>query len=159
MVIKVDAAFPIEWDREYYTIEETVKEKRAPCICCDDWGKVTIRGVEYKCPRCEGNWRKRDVVGTTTSYIVGRWFVDYVRSTSSDTSVVFRRKNGNGSFMDSAELTGRDLHDMTQTMYSRRKKFYDDYKFVMSEVRRLNAEERKKGADKGSGPQEGQLDK
>ena len=54
--IRVKAAFPVLWGREYYTVAEKKKETRAPCVCCDNTGKVTIKGVEYTCPRCRGNW-------------------------------------------------------------------------------------------------------
>ena len=57
--IRVKAAFPILWGREYYTVAEKKKETHAPCVCCDNTGKVTIKGVQYDCPRCKGNWRER----------------------------------------------------------------------------------------------------
>ena len=57
--IRIKAAFPILWGREYYTVAEKKKETRAPCICCDNTGKVIIKGVQYDCPRCKGNWRER----------------------------------------------------------------------------------------------------
>ena len=31
--IRVKAAFPILWDREYYTVARKQKETRAPCVC------------------------------------------------------------------------------------------------------------------------------
>lgn len=45
--IRIKAAFPILWGQEYYTVAEKKKETRAPCVCCDNTGKVTIKGVEY----------------------------------------------------------------------------------------------------------------
>ena len=60
--IRGKAAFPVLWGREYYTVAEKKKETRAPCVCCDNTGKVTIKGVEYTCPRCRGNWREKEVV-------------------------------------------------------------------------------------------------
>ena len=68
--IRIKAAFPILWGREYYTMAGKQKETRAPCVCCDNTGKATIKGVEYDCPRCKGNWREKEVVGTTTVYSV-----------------------------------------------------------------------------------------
>ena len=44
--IRVKAAFPILWGREYYTVAEKQKQTRAPCACCDNTGKVTIKGVD-----------------------------------------------------------------------------------------------------------------
>ena len=35
---------PPGWGREYYTVDSTVKQVRAACICCDNTGKVTIKG-------------------------------------------------------------------------------------------------------------------
>jgi len=72
LTIKVKAAFPIEWGREYYTVAEKKKEQRAACTCCDNTGKVTVKGVEYVCPRCKGDWREKEVVGETTIYFVAK---------------------------------------------------------------------------------------
>ena len=37
--IKGKAAFPILWDREYYTVARKQKETRAPCVRCDNTRK------------------------------------------------------------------------------------------------------------------------
>lgn len=71
MTIQINVEIPIEFGLEYYTIEKTVKEKCAPCACCDDSGKVIIKGTQYDCPRCKGNWRKREIIGETIVYSVG----------------------------------------------------------------------------------------
>ena len=71
--INIKAAFPVVWGKEYYTVAEKKKERRAPCTCCDNTGKVAIKGVEYNCPRCKGDWREREVVGETTVYSVAKW--------------------------------------------------------------------------------------
>jgi len=83
LTIKVKAAFPVEWDREYYTVAKKKKEPRAPCTCCDNTGKVTIKGVEYVCPRCKGSWREREVVGETTVYSVAKWMLDSISAISA----------------------------------------------------------------------------
>ena len=54
MNIEIKAAFPIEWDREYYTVESKEKKVFAPCVACDNTGRVRIKGEEYICPRCKG---------------------------------------------------------------------------------------------------------
>lgn len=59
MTIEIKAAFPLEWEKEYYTVDSTVKQVRAACVCCDNTGKVTIKGTEYDCPRCHGKWQDR----------------------------------------------------------------------------------------------------
>ena len=95
--IRVKAAFPILWGREYYTVAEKQKQTRAPCACCDNTGKVTIKGVEYDCPRCKGNWREKEVVGTTTVYSGAKWCqrrYEIVRKRRRN-FVVFRRGVGN----------------------------------------------------------------
>ncbi len=89
LTIRVKAAFPIEWGREYYTVDEKKKERRAPCTCCDNTGKVTIKGVEYVCPNCKGNWREKEVVGETTVYSVAKWMLDSISVTSA-TGIVLR---------------------------------------------------------------------
>lgn len=76
--IRIKAAFPILWGREYYTMAGKQKETRAPCVCCDNTGKATIKGVEYDCPRCKGNWREKEVVSTTTVYSVAKWVLESI---------------------------------------------------------------------------------
>jgi len=44
MIIEVKAAFPLEWGKKYYTVDSTVKQVWAACVCCDNTGKVTIKG-------------------------------------------------------------------------------------------------------------------
>jgi len=45
LTIKVKAAFPVEWGREYYTVDEKKKERCALCTCCGSTGKATIKGI------------------------------------------------------------------------------------------------------------------
>ena len=142
MVIEIKAAFPIEWNREYYTVAEKKKEKRAPCVCCDNTGKVTIKGVEYNCPRCNGNWREKEVVGTTTVYFVAKWVLERVSADRRGVKLVFDRVNSTVQWSGSLEVRQSDLHDMVKTDGWKPIKVYDDYKAAMAEVKRLNAEER-----------------
>jgi len=74
LTIKVKAAFPVEWGREYYTVDEK-KKLYAPCTCCNNTGKATIKGVKCVCPRCKGDWQEKEMVGETTVYSVksGCW--------------------------------------------------------------------------------------
>ena len=145
VTIKIKAAFPIEWDREYYTIDKTVKERRAPCTCCDNTGKVTIKGIEYECPRCKGNWREREVTGTTTVYSVAKWTLKSVHATSQSGIVLtFEQKNSKDRYSKSLEVRAADFRDMVRRYYGDETKVYDDYKAAMAEVKRLNAAEREK---------------
>ena len=82
--INIKAAFPVVWGKEYYTIAGKKKEARAPCICCDNTGKVTIKGVEYPCPRCKGDWREKEVIGETTVYYVAKWVLKRVDTNAAD---------------------------------------------------------------------------
>lgn len=143
--IKVKAAFPILWGREYYTVAEKKKETRAPCICCDNTGKVTIKGVEYTCPRCKGDWREKEVVGETTVYSVAKWVLNGVEVSSTQTVVLdLMRINSTGSYNDRMKIEQADFRDMVKRGYGKSVKVYDDYKAAMAEVKRLNAAERER---------------
>lgn len=146
MIIEIKAAFPIEWGKEYYTIDKTVKEKRAPCVCCDNTGKVTIKGVEYECPRCKGNWRNKEVVGETTVYSVGKWEVERISVTDGGKCKIltFVQNNGKEAGFKRIEAEVSETGDVTKRYYDVKIKFYAEYSEVMVEVKRLNAAEREK---------------
>lgn len=145
--IRVKAAFPILWDREYYTVAEKKKETRAPCVCCDNTGKVTIKGVEYLCPRCKGDWREKEVVGTTTVYSVEKWMLDEIEVSATKTILLtFRQINSKERYGNTLQMRQVDFHDMVYTGYGKSIKVYDDYKAAMAEVKRLNAAERERQA-------------
>ncbi len=145
--IWVKAAFPILWGREYYTVAGKQKETRAPCVCCDNTGKVTIKGVEYLCPRCKGDWREKEVVGTTTVYSVEKWMLDEIEVSATKTILLtFRQINSKERYGNTLQMRQVDFHDMVYTGYGKSIKVYDDYKAAMAEVKRLNAAEREKQA-------------
>lgn len=145
LTIRVKAAFPIEWGREYYTVDAKKKEQRAPCTCCDNTGKVTIKGVEYVCPNCKGNWREKEVVGETTVYSVAKWMLDSISATSATgIALHFRQMNGAERYNNFLDVRAADFHDMVCRYYGKVIKVYDDYKAAMAEVKRLNAAERGK---------------
>ena len=143
--IRVKTAFPILWGREYYTVAGKQKETRAPCVCCDNTGEVTIKGVEYLCPRCKGDWREKEVVGTTTVYSVEKWMLDKIEVSATKTILLtFRQINSKERYSNTLQMRQVDFHDMVYTGYWKSIKVYDDYKAAMAEVKRLNAAEREK---------------
>ena len=144
--IWVKAAFPILWGREYYTVAGKQKETRAPCVCCDNTGKVTIKGVEYPCPRCKGNWREKEVVGETTVYSVAKWMLERVETSKYGATLTFKQTNSTERYGDSLQIRQADFHDMVKTDGYKSVKVYDDYKAAMAEVKRLNAAERERQA-------------
>ena len=109
--INIKAAFPILWDREYYTVARKQKETRAPCVCCDNTGKVTIKGVEYPCPRCKGNWREKEVVGETTVYSVAKWMLERVETSKYGATLTFKQTNSTERYGDSLQIRQADFHD------------------------------------------------
>lgn len=145
--INIKAAFPVVWGKEYYTVAEKKKERRAPCACCDNTGKVTIKGVEYECPRCKGNWREREVIGETTTYYVAKWNLKSIAATPNGMTLYFEQLNSTERYGGSLQMRSADLHDMVYRSYGKEIKFYDDYKAAMAEVKRLNAVEREKQAE------------
>ena len=142
--INIKAAFPIEWGREYYTVDAKKKQLRAPCTCCDNTGKVTIKGVEYKCPRCFGNWREQEVIGETTVYSVAKWLLSSVTAQRHGMMMTFERVNGTGKISDTMRVRSADFRDMVcrEIRGKSDTHIYNDYKAAMAEVKRLNAAER-----------------
>lgn len=148
MIIEVKAAFPIEWGAEYYTVEKTVKEKRRTCPCCDDTGKVTIKGEDFKCPKCHGNWRERMVIGETATYSLGKWIADSVIVTRwNGITVKFNQTNDKTGYGNSIDLGEEELKTMVYEKYGNKKKIYNEHKAALQEVKRLNKEE--KAGDSG----------
>lgn len=152
MVIEIKAAFPIEWGREYYTVESKEKKVFAPCVACDNTGKITIKGEEYTCPRCKGNWREKEVVGRTTVYSVGKWVLVAVEEKSPwprgarRTTLTFQRANAEttGGSYNTIIIRAESFDTMETQEIGRPRKLYDDYKTALAEVKRLNAEEKRK---------------
>lgn len=152
MVIEIKAAFPIEWGREYYTVERKEKKVFAPCVACDNTGKITIKGEEYTCPRCKGNWREKEVVGSTTAYSVGKWVLVAVEEKSPGprgarrTTLTFQRANAEttGGSHNMIIIRAESLDTMETQEIGRPRKLYNDYKTALAEVKRLNKEEKGK---------------
>lgn len=142
--INIKAAFPILWGKEYYSVASKKKERRAPCTCCDNTGKVTIKGVEYDCPRCKGDWREREVVGETTVYSVAKWELKSISATPRGINLYLEQTNSTERYGGNLQMSSEDFHDMVYRSYGKVIKFYDDYKAAMAEVKRLNAVEREK---------------
>ena len=147
LTIKIKAAFPVLWNREYYTVAEKMKETRAPCVCCDNTGKVTIKGVEYDCPRCKGNWRERETIGKTTVYSVAKWVLERIDVNQYGISLTFKQTNSTERYGGSLQVRQSDFRDMVATTSGKTVKVYDDYKAAMAEVKCLNAAEREKGKE------------
>lgn len=154
MKIEIKAAFPIEWGRDYFTVEAKEKRTFAPCAACDNTGKVTIKGEEYTCPRCRGNWREKEVVGTTLVYSVGKWRLSTVevRSTSmgrDGITLTFTRTNSGttGGFSNSFCVKERFFSTMEVAELGKTSKLYDDYAAALAEVKRLNAAQKEAKED------------
>ena len=155
MIIDIKAAFPLEWGKEYYTVDSTVKQVRAACVCCDNTGTVTIKGTEYKCPRCNGNWRDKEIVGQKTVYSVAKWRLTSITVTPHGQTAYFERLNGKttGGWNNTMQVRSADFKDMIQRGLSvdREVKIYDDYKSAMDQVKMLNAAEREKEKEASEG--------
>ena len=134
LTVRIKAAFPVLWNREYYTVAEKRKETRAPCVCCDNTGKVTIKGIEYPCPRC----------GQTTVYSVAKWVLERIDVNQYGMSLTFKQTNSTERYGGSLQIRQADFHDMVKTDGGKTIKVYDDYKAAMEEVKRLNVAEREK---------------
>lgn len=148
MIIEIKTAFPLEWGKEYYTVDSTVKQVRAACVCCDNTGKVTIKGTEYDCPRCHGKWQDKEVVGQKTVYSVAKWKLTSITATPHGQSANFEQINGKkqGGWNTTMQVRSADFKDMIHrtSTYGKVVKIYDDYKSAMDQVKMLNAAEREK---------------
>lgn len=144
MIIEIKAAIPIEFNREYYTVDEEVKEKRAPCTCCDNTGKVKIKGEEYTCPRCKGNWREKEIIGSKTVYSVAKWKLDRIDLHPHNIILRFSSVNKKNNYWGGLDIEEKDFSDMIIKNYRGDKKIYGDYKEAIAEVKRINAEEKAK---------------
>ena len=108
---------------------------------------MTIKDVEYLCPRCKGDWREKEVVGTTTVYSVEKWMLDKIEVSATKTILLtFRQINSKERYGNTLQMRQVNFHDMVYTGYGKYIKVYDDYKAAMAEVKRLNAAEREKQA-------------
>ena len=107
---------------------------------------MTIKGVEYACPRCKGDWREKEVVGTTTVYSVAKWVLESISVNQYGLSLTFKQTNSTERWGGSLQMRQSDFHDMVYRDYGKTIKVYDDYKAAMAEVKRLNAAEREKQA-------------
>ena len=138
MIIEINAKFPIEWGKEYYSVGHSNKNVYAPCVACDNTGKVYIKGEEYTCPRCEGNWREKEIISTKRVYHVEKYTLSLIEVRKCSIKLRFECKNSNcWFFVDSCNLS-------TMKIDGREKYLSDDHKPVMAEVKRLNAEEKAK---------------
>jgi hypothetical protein len=148
--INIKAALPLEWGKEYYTVDSTVKQVRAACVCCDNTGKVTIKGTEYESPRCNGNWRDKEIVGQKTVYSVAKWKLTSITVTPHGQDACFERLNGKttGGWNNIMRVQSSEFKDMIHRGLGRggEVKIYDDYKSAMDQVKMLNAAEREKQA-------------
>ena len=151
MNIEIKAAFPIEWDREYYTVEIKEKKVFAPCVACDNTGRVRIKGEEYICPRCKGNWREKEVVGSKTVYSVGKWSLKSVQVepglyNKPRITLTFKKTNAGSEWSAGSTFTVRSefFDTMEVEEYGKTRKLYDDYKTALAEVKRMNAAEKEK---------------
>lgn len=141
--IRIKAAFPVLWGREYYTVAEKKKETRAPCVCCDNTGKVIIKGVQYDCPRCKGNWRER---GCRRDYRLLRRKVGagenrrkyvrpgtHIQADEQRRAIRWQLANPAGGFPRHGQKGLRKIHKGIRQLQS-----------AMAEVKRLNAAERER---------------
>ena len=129
-------------------MDSTVKQVRAACVCCDNTGKVTIKGTEYDCPRCHGKWQNKAVVSKKTVYSVAKWRLTSILATPHGQESNFERTNGktSGGWNNSMRVRSADFKDMIHrsTSFDKGIKIYDDYKSAMDQVKMLNAAEREK---------------
>lgn len=153
MIQELKAAVELDWRKEYYTVEEKEKRVFAPCVACDNTGRVTIKGEEYTCPRCNGNWREKEIVGVKKVFSVGKWVISSITTEfkfgKEKHKVRLERINGERKFTESMVMDDRELESMIKNGGYYTKKVYGDIEEAMKEVKRKNREQR--GSVSGNG--------
>jgi predicted RNA-binding Zn-ribbon protein involved in translation (DUF1610 family) len=155
MNIEINTPFPIEWDKTYYSVGESEKNVYAPCVTCDNTGKVTIKGEEYTCPNCHGNWRNKEIISKKTVYSTEKYQLSGISIRNSinvrtntkekDVTLYFSQINAESSSThDTLAIEESCFYTMAFLGYAN-KFLTDDLSAVQAEVRRLNAEEKAKG--------------
>lgn len=146
MIRELKAAVELNWEKEYYTVEEKEKRIFAPCVACDNTGRVKIKDEEYICPRCNGNWREKEVVGVTKVFSVGKWRIASITTEceygKEKHKVRFERVNGGSRFADALIMDDRELESMVKNGGYYRKRVYGELDEAMKEVKRRNKEQR-----------------
>ena len=150
MIIEVKAKYPIEWNREYYLVGSKEKSIFAPCIACDNKGKVEIKGEEYKCPRCLGKWREKEVVSSTRVFHVEKYKLERIEVLSpkdygkGNIRLRFEQSNAGGEYANSVNFRQSDFETMKIDSCIDKRCLLDDYKEAMRLVKAANVAEKAK---------------
>ena len=154
MTIEINAKYPIGWDREYYLVGSRERSVFAPCIACDNEGRVEVKGVEYKCPRCFGNWREKEVVSKVRVYHVEKYKLERVEVTQemhSRGGIRLRFEQRIRGVVARRNVTVRqsDFETMKVEFCPEQRCLLDDYKEAMRQVKEANAAEKAGGEKSG----------
>ena len=149
MIIEIKAKYPIEWDKEYYLVGSKAKSVFAPCIACDNKGRVEIKGEEYKCPRCHGGWRDREVVSTTHVFHVEKYKLERIEAkqgfySKTAVSLYFKLSNSDSRFFSTVNVRQLDFETMKVNTSGSERYLLDDYKEAMRQAKAANATEKAK---------------
>ena len=147
------AKFPIEQNKEYYSIGESTKIIHGVCSVCNDTATIDFKGKKYLCPECGGSSKDKPVIERQEVYFVQKWQVNAIsiifRYGTPRVEVCFERISTKNDLdnLSSIRVSDRELPSMKSAGYNSTQ-IYDDYKEVMKVVKQLNAEVRAR-AQKG----------
>ena len=154
MIIEVKAKYPIEWNREYYLVGSKEKSVFAPCIACDNKGRVVIKGEEYKCPRCQGNWREKEIVSKIHVFYIEKYKLErielYQHSINLNETEIrlrFKQSNAGEGYANNVSVRERDFETMAieeRYSYTDERHLIYDLKEAMRQVKAANAAEKAK---------------
>ena len=152
MIIEIKAKFPIEWDREYYLVGSKEKSVFAPCVACNSKGKVEIKGELYKCPRCFGNYREKEVISKITVYHVDKYKLSrievnrgsYTESYASGIALRFEQSSNSKGYPNNIIIRQRDFKTMKIDAHISERYLINDYKEALRQVKAANAVEKAK---------------
>jgi RecJ-like exonuclease len=150
MIIEINAKYPIEWDKTYYAIGYKEKNIYAPCEACDDTGKVMIKGEEYQCPKCKGNWREKKIVSKTRVYHVEKYKLSEIEVTSDSNGtgairLCFKQLTTDGRYGNTINVRQSDFEAMEDESRYYKRYLLDEQKVAMAEAKRLNSENKSEG--------------
>ena len=153
MIIEIKAKYPIEWNREYYLVGSKERSVFAPCVACDNKGKVEIKGEEYKCPRCNGNWREKEVVSKVRTFHVEKYKLERIEVFAASYGkgrirLRFTQSNAGGGYANNVSVRDSDFDTMKLESCTKKRHLIDDYKEIMRQVKAANAAEKAKAEGK-----------
>ena len=152
MTLEIKAKYPIEWNRKYFLIGSKEKSVFAPCVACDNKGKIEIKGKEYTCPRCNGNWRQKEVIPKVRRFHVEKYKLERIeiagaenrlgQTVQATTNLRFKQDKVGRGYSNSVLIREKDFDTMKIDSSINARCLMNDYKEALRLMREANAAEK-----------------